>query len=99
MFARLILTKVRAFGGRADAFTAEHAGDFRLHCAHTDRSEAMSTVEEKPTLICERCDKESAHMTEVRDADDRVHHICWTCLYRTEKRINVNRRWQRSRRG
>ena len=60
---------------------------------------AMPTVEEKPTLICERCDKESAHMTEVRDADDRVHHVCWTCLYRTEKRINVNQRWQRSRRG
>ncbi len=59
----------------------------------------MSTVEEKPTLICERCDKESAHMAELRDADNRTHYVCWTCLYRTEKRINVNRRWQRSRRG
>ncbi|MDQ1523890.1 MAG: hypothetical protein QOG00_467 [Pyrinomonadaceae bacterium] len=58
-----------------------------------------TTVEEKPVVICERCDKESAHMTEVREADDRLHHICWSCLYRTEKRINVSRRWQRSRRG
>lgn len=56
------------------------------------------TVEEKPPLICERCDKESARMTETRDADDRVHYVCWSCLYRTDKGINVNRRWQRSRR-
>ncbi len=59
----------------------------------------MSTVEEKPTLICERCDRESAHLIELRDADDRVQRVCWSCLYRTEKRINVNRRWQRARRG
>jgi hypothetical protein len=59
----------------------------------------MPTVEEKPNVICERCDKECAHMAELRDADDRVRHVCWTCLHRTEKRINVNRRWQRSRRG
>ncbi|HLL15185.1 MAG TPA: hypothetical protein VK388_08980 [Pyrinomonadaceae bacterium] len=61
--------------------------------------EEVSRVEEKPTLICERCDKESAHMAELREADDRVHHVCWSCLYRTEKRVNVNRRWQRTRRG
>jgi hypothetical protein len=59
----------------------------------------MSTVEEKPALICERCDKECARMAELRDADDRIHHVCWTCLHRTEKRINVNRRWQRTRRA
>ncbi|HEY1403440.1 MAG TPA: hypothetical protein VGB05_04885 [Pyrinomonadaceae bacterium] len=59
----------------------------------------MSTVEKKPALICERCDKECAQMTEVREADDRVHHICWSCLNRAEKRVNVNQRWQRSRRG
>ena len=62
-------------------------------------AKAMSTVEEKPALICERCDRESAHLTELRDADDRIHRVCWSCLYRTEKRINVNRRWQRARRN
>ena len=59
----------------------------------------MSTVEEKPALICERCDKESERLTESREADDRVRRVCWSCLYRTEKRINVNQRWQRSRRN
>ncbi|HZH33145.1 MAG TPA: hypothetical protein VEY11_20425 [Pyrinomonadaceae bacterium] len=59
---------------------------------------SIPAVEEKSTLICERCDQESTRMSESREADDRVHHVCWTCLHRTEKRININRRWQRSRR-
>ncbi|HEY0083174.1 MAG TPA: hypothetical protein VGB61_10315 [Pyrinomonadaceae bacterium] len=59
----------------------------------------MSTSEKKQVLICERCDKESPHMSESREADDRTRHVCWSCLHREEKRINLNRRWQRSRRG
>ena len=61
--------------------------------------EKSTIVEEKPTIICERCDKECARMAELRGADDRVQHVCWTCLQRTEKRVNVSQRWQRSRRG
>jgi transcription elongation factor Elf1 len=60
----------------------------------------MSKVEESKTpVICERCDRESAHMAELKEPDNRVHHVCWSCLYRTEKRINVSQRWQRARRG
>jgi transcription elongation factor Elf1 len=59
----------------------------------------MPTVEEKVPLICERCDKESAHMAQLKSPDNRVQHVCWSCVYRTEKHINVSRRWHRSRRG
>ena len=59
----------------------------------------MSKAEEKPAVICERCDRESAHMTELKAPDNRVQRVCWSCLYRTEKRINVSQRWQRARRG
>jgi hypothetical protein len=58
----------------------------------------MSKAEEKAPVICERCDKENAHMLELKEPDNRTHKVCWSCLYRTEKRINVNERWQRSRR-
>ncbi|HEY0099255.1 MAG TPA: hypothetical protein VGB76_09930 [Pyrinomonadaceae bacterium] len=60
----------------------------------------MSKAEESKTpVICERCDKESAHMSELKEPDNRVHYVCWSCVNRTEKRINISRRWQRARRG
>jgi hypothetical protein len=31
--------------------------------------------------------------------DNSTHHICWDCLRREEKHINVSRRFKRDRRA
>jgi hypothetical protein len=48
---------------------------------------------------CDRCDRESRHLTRWLDPDGSVRHLCWSCLQRSEKRVNVNQRWKRERRG
>jgi hypothetical protein len=98
----MILTKrIRSLGAPVQA---EHTPDFQLNCIATATGrdhgvKIMSKAEEKNPQICERCDKENAHMTKLTAPDNRVQHVCWSCLYRTEKRINVSRQWQRARRG
>ncbi len=57
-----------------------------------------STTETTPT-VCEHCDRESRHLIRQLGPDNSVHYICWDCLRRVEKRINVSPRWQRDRRG
>ncbi|HKP72927.1 MAG TPA: hypothetical protein VJT82_08320 [Pyrinomonadaceae bacterium] len=59
----------------------------------------MSKVEEKTPAVCERCDKESTRTIELTAPGGRVERVCWSCLYRQEKRINVSERWRRGRRG
>jgi ribosome-binding protein aMBF1 (putative translation factor) len=49
--------------------------------------------------VCERCDRESRHLTKWLDPDGSEHYVCWSCLQRTEKRVNLSQRWKRERRG
>jgi ribosome-binding protein aMBF1 (putative translation factor) len=49
--------------------------------------------------VCEICDRESKHLSRWLDPDGSVHYVCWSCLQRREKRVNVNQRWRRGRRG
>jgi ribosome-binding protein aMBF1 (putative translation factor) len=49
-------------------------------------------------VVCEMCDRESRHMSRWLDPDGSVHHVCWSCLQRREKRVNVNQRWKRGSR-
>ncbi|MGH9941283.1 MAG: hypothetical protein ACRD9R_02870 [Pyrinomonadaceae bacterium] len=58
----------------------------------------MSTPEQKP-VVCERCDRESLHYIKQTEPDNSVHYVCWDCLRREEKRVNVSRTWKRSRRA
>jgi len=51
------------------------------------------------SIVCELCDRESAHMITLTEPDNSTHYICWDCLRRSEKGINVNRRWKRERRA
>lgn len=58
-----------------------------------------ANVEATDPMICARCDKESASMIKLSAPDNTAEHVCWSCHYRTEKHINVSRRWERKRRG
>ena len=66
--------------------------------ATTTATAAAATTEAAPQL-CELCDRESRHLSRWLDPDGTVHHLCWSCLQRREKRVNINRRWKRERRG
>ena len=48
---------------------------------------------------CDRCDRESRHLTRWLAPDGTIEQLCWSCLQRREKRVNVNQRWKRERRG
>jgi hypothetical protein len=56
------------------------------------------TVEVAP-VTCERCEQESRHVIKSIGADNRVHYICWSCLYRQEKRVNLKESWKRGGRA
>lgn len=57
-----------------------------------------ATAEETTPQTCERCDRESRHLSRWLDPDSSVHYLCWSCLQRREKRVNVENRWKRERR-
>ena len=59
----------------------------------------MATTEENAPGVCERCDHESQRLTKLLAPDNSAHYVCWNCLYRTEKHINVSHRWKRARRA
>jgi hypothetical protein len=48
---------------------------------------------------CDRCNRESRHLTRWLDPDGSVEQLCWSCQQRREKRVNLNQRWKRERRG
>jgi hypothetical protein len=48
--------------------------------------------------VCERCDRETQRLTRWLDPDGTEHYVCWSCLQRREKRVNVSGTWKRGRR-
>lgn len=48
--------------------------------------------------VCERCDRQTDRLTRWLDPDGTEHYVCWSCLQRREKRVNVSRTWKRGRR-
>ena len=64
-----------------------------------DETAAAAPATESAPQLCERCERESRHLTRWLDPDGSVHHLCWSCLQRREKRVNLNQRWKRERRS
>jgi hypothetical protein len=56
-------------------------------------------AEAAPPQTCDRCDRESRHLTRWLDPEGNVEQLCWSCQQRREKRVNLNQRWKRERRG
>jgi hypothetical protein len=47
--------------------------------------------------VCERCDRETSRLTKWLDPDGSEHYVCWSCLQRREKRVNLGRSLKRVR--
>ncbi|HJZ83044.1 MAG TPA: hypothetical protein VKD91_21935 [Pyrinomonadaceae bacterium] len=58
----------------------------------------MIPGEHQTTYRCERCDRETAHVVESMGEDNRLHHQCWDCVAREEKRFNQKPGWRRAHR-
>jgi hypothetical protein len=58
----------------------------------------MANEQETTPGVCERCDRESQHLIRQLAPDNSVHYVCWDCLRRTEKRVNLSPRFKRTRR-
>ena len=58
----------------------------------------MASTQEQTPGVCERCDRESEHLIKQLAPDNSAHYVCWDCLRREEKRVNVQPRFKRDRR-
>jgi DNA-directed RNA polymerase subunit RPC12/RpoP len=58
----------------------------------------MIPGENKTIYRCERCDRETPNVVESMDEDNRLHHFCWDCVARDEKRFNQKPGWRRANR-
>jgi len=47
---------------------------------------------------CQRCDRETNHVVESIDDDNRPQFVCWECVERDEKRFNTKPGWRRANR-
>jgi hypothetical protein len=61
-------------------------------------AEAGTHASGEASGTCERCDQETSRLTRWLDPDSSEHFVCWSCLQRREKRVNVSRTWKRGRR-
>ena len=57
-----------------------------------------TNTQESAPGVCDRCDRESEHLIRKLAPDNTVQYVCWDCLRREEKRVNVSRRFKRDRR-
>jgi hypothetical protein len=62
-------------------------------------TDAAAPAAEAAPQTCDRCDRESRHLTSWLAPGGGVERLCWSCQQRREKRANLNQRWKRERRG
>jgi hypothetical protein len=48
---------------------------------------------------CERCDQETGRLIKFVGPDNSPHYVCWSCLAREEKKVNLKGTWKRGRRA
>ena len=58
----------------------------------------MTPGEHERVYRCERYDRETWHVVESIGADNQLHHVCWDCIERYEKRNNLKPGWRRAHR-
>jgi hypothetical protein len=61
--------------------------------------ELMATEAEEKANRCERCDEETERLIKFVGPDNAAHHICWSCLSREEKHVNLKGTWKRGGRA
>lgn len=48
---------------------------------------------------CERCDTETDRLIKFVAPDNSLEYVCWSCLAREEKRVNLKPTWKRGGRA
>jgi hypothetical protein len=61
-----------------------------------ERREAMA---EESMSRCERCDQETERLIKFVGPDNSPHYVCWSCMAREEKKVNLKDTWKRGRRA
>jgi hypothetical protein len=59
----------------------------------------MASVGEEQVNRCERCDEETERLIKYVAPDNSLHYVCWSCVSREEKRVNLRETWKRGRRA
>jgi hypothetical protein len=48
---------------------------------------------------CERCDAETERLLKYVAPDNSSRYVCWSCVSRQEKRVNLKGTWKRGGRA
>jgi hypothetical protein len=59
----------------------------------------MGTQEEAKPNRCERCDAETERLIKYVGPDNSLQYVCWPCVTRGEKRVNLKESWKRGGRA
>ena len=59
----------------------------------------MATEAEERANRCERCDVETERLIKFVGPDNSPHYVCWSCLAREEKKVNLKETWKRGGRA
>lgn len=59
----------------------------------------MATQDEEKPTRCERCDAETERLIKYVGPDNSLQYVCWPCVTRDEKRVNLKETWKRGGRA
>jgi hypothetical protein len=59
----------------------------------------MATEGAETVSRCERCDAETERLIKLVAPDNSSETVCWSCLARAEKKVNLKHTWKRGRRA
>jgi hypothetical protein len=58
-----------------------------------------SVVDAEKVNRCERCDAETERLIKYRGPDNALRYVCWSCVSREEKGVNLKGTWKRGGRA
>ena len=59
----------------------------------------MATQAEEKVNRCERCDAETERLIKYVGPDNSLNYVCWSCVSREEKNVNLKQTWKRGGRS
>jgi hypothetical protein len=59
----------------------------------------MGTEDVRKPNRCERCDAETERLIRYVGPDNALRYVCWPCVSRSEKRVNLKESWKRGGRA
>ena len=59
----------------------------------------MPTQEKEIINRCERCDAETERLIKYVAPDNSLQYVCWSCVSREEKHVNLKASWARGGRA